>query len=174
MGEISRLRDKPCPFKVITGASAGAINGTSIAAGADDFYVSTQKLAELWGAIRAQDVFKTDAFSLGIGGVRWLKDLSIGGMLGGGGAQSLLDCSPLRNYLLKNIDFSGIGKAIAKQNLYALALSATSYYSGKSFTFIQGQKGHPLWRKSRRASLSIDITVDHVWASCAFRLSFNR
>jgi len=172
VGEIARLRDQPCPFKVVTGASAGAINGTAIAAGADNFYSATRQLAELWGSIRARDVFKTDPLSLGAGSLKWIKDLSIGGMVGGGAAQSLLDCSPLRGYLLKNINFAGIAKAIENQNLYAVAISATSYYSGKSFTFIQGQKGHPLWRKSRRASLSIDITVDQVWASCAIPIIF--
>ena len=172
MGEIPRLRNQPCPFKIITGASAGAINGTGLASRAEDFYTATQKLAELWGSLHARDVFKTDPLSLGAGSFKWIRDLSIGGMIGGGGAQSLLDSTPLRKYLLGCIDFSGIGRAISNQHLYALAISATSYYSGKSFTFIQGQKGHPLWRKSRRASLSLDITVDHVWASCAIPVIF--
>jgi NTE family protein len=173
MGEIPRLRDRPSPFPIVTGASAGAINGASIASGSDDFSSATRHVAELWGKIEAKDVFKTDPFSLGAGSARWLRDLSMGGLFGGGGgAQSLLDFSPLRNYLSKNLSFEGIGRAIDNKHLYAVAISATSYYSGKSFTFIQGQSGHPLWRKSRRASLSIPLNVDHIWASCAIPIIF--
>lgn len=29
-------------------------------------------------------------------------------------------------------------------------MSATSYHSGRSFTFVQGRPGHPVWEKSRR------------------------
>jgi NTE family protein len=172
MGELSRLRDQPSPFKIITGASAGAINAVSIASSHESFSKTTEQLAKLWSDIQAKDVFKTDSLSLGAESAKWIRDLSLGGILGGGGAQSLLDFSPLRNYLLKNIHFDGIKSAIEKQHLYAVAISATSYYSGRSFSFIQGQPGHPIWRKSRRYSLSVTLEVDHVWASCAIPIIF--
>ncbi len=172
IGEIPRFRDRPSPFPIIAGASAGAINGAGIASESDQFYDATCRLAKLWGDLEVQNVFKTDALSLGIGGMKWLQSLSLGGLIGSSGTQSFLDFSPLRAHLLKHLRFEGIKRNIEQNHLYAVAISATSYYSGKSFTFIQGQKNHPLWQKSRRVSMSTDLTVDHIWASCAIPIVF--
>jgi NTE family protein len=172
LGEIPRLKGQPSPFSIVAGASAGALNCAAIASQSDNFFEATHRLADLWGLIRFQDVFRTDAISIGYGGMRWVRDLSLGGVFGGGGAQSLLDFTPLKEHLARNLSLAGISEAIRQNHLYAVAISATSYYSGKSFTFIQGQKGHPLWEKSRRASLSVNLEIDHVWASCAIPIIF--
>jgi hypothetical protein len=37
---------------------------------------------------------------------------------------------------------------------------ATSYHSGRCFTFVQGQPGHPVWVKSRRVVLPVELTVE--------------
>jgi NTE family protein len=172
IGEIPRFRDQPCPFSIITGASAGAINGAGLASGQGSFYETTQHTANLWSQLTVGDVFKTDAWSLGFGGARWIHDLSFGGIWGGGSAQSLLDSRPLRGYLARNLDLEGISKSIEKGTLYALAISATNYYSGKSYTFIHGRPGHPMWEKSRRISVPVQISIDHIWASCAIPVVF--
>src|SRR6185369_10455358 len=62
--------------------------------------------------------------------------------------------------------------AIARGHLYALAITATSYHSGRSFTFVQGRPGHPVWAKSRRVVMPVEITADHVCASAAIPLVF--
>ena len=49
---------------------------------------------------------------------------------------------------------------------------ATSYHSGRSFTFVQGKAGHPVWAKSRRVVLPVHLTVDHVCASAAIPIVF--
>src|SRR4051794_15230082 len=108
IGEIPRLKNNPSPFSIVAGASAGAINGAWIAAGSEDFSQTTEKLANLWATLQVKNVFKVDPISLSMGSARWLRDLSLGGIMGGGGAQSLLDFSPLRNHLMKNISFDGI------------------------------------------------------------------
>ena len=51
-------------------------------------------------------------------------------------------------------------------------MSATSYHSGRSFTFVQGRPGHPVWQKSRRVVLPVELTIDHVCASAAIPLVF--
>ena len=51
--------------------------------------------------------------------------------------------------------------------LYAVAVTATSYHSGRSFTFVQGRPGHPVWVKSRRVVLPVTLTHRHVLASSA-------
>ena len=66
----------------------------------------------------------------------------------------------------------GIAAGIARGHLHALAITATSYHSGRSYTFIQGRPGHALWRKSRRVTLSMPITADHVYASAAIPIVF--
>lgn len=173
LGEIPALRDRPSPFSVIAGASAGAINGAMVAASSAAFSDGVHRLAELWADLTAGRVFRADPLALGIGGARWLRDLSLGGLIGGGNIQSLLDASPLRELLASHLPLDGIGAAIRAGHLYAVAVSATSYHSGKSFTFIQGRKGHPLWLKSRRVALPVELTVDHVCASASIPILFS-
>jgi NTE family protein len=172
IGELRAWRDRPSPFAIVTGASAGALNGTTIAAASDDLLTGTRHLAQLWSDLSVTDVFRTDAFSIGFGGMRWLRDFSLGGLIGGGTVQSLLDAAPLRRFLVRHLPLAPISTAIERGQLYALAISATSYHSGKSFTFIQGRPGHPMWLKSRRVALAVELTLDHVLASAAIPIIF--
>ena len=66
----------------------------------------------------------------------------------------------------------GIADAIARGHLYAVAVTATSYHSGRSFTFVQGRPGHPVWTKSRRVVLPAVLTHRHVLASSAIPILF--
>lgn len=172
IGEISRLQAQGNPFPIIGGASAGAINGSAIAAGSDEFSRATHLLAELWSKLKPSDVFRCDMVSQAHNSLVWLLDLSLGGALGGGNARSLLDATPLRHYLKSHLDCTRIQDNIRRGNLYALAISATNYSSGKSYLFIQGAKGHPMWNRSRRVTLATKITVDHICASAAIPLVF--
>src|SRR5262249_42787038 len=45
-------------------------------------------------------------------------------------------------------------------------------HSGRSFTFVQGRPGHPVWHKSRRVVLPVELTLDHVCASAAIPIVF--
>jgi len=172
LGEIRVLRRRPSPFAIIAGASAGAINGAMVAATSGDFAGGTQRLAQLWSDLSVHDVFRSDPIALGRGGLRWLRDLALGGLIGGGTVQSLLDASPLRAHIAEHLPADGISKAIRAGHLYAVAVSATSYHSGKSYTFIQGKPGHPVWIKSRRVSLAVELTLDHILASAAIPIVF--
>ena len=172
IGEIKRVRSAGNPFPIIGGASAGAINGAALAAGSDDFAAATEILARFWSAIRPSDIFRTDALSQARNSLTWIVDLSFGGILGGGNAQSLLDATPLRHFLSNNIDCARIQLNINRGRLYALAISATNYNSGKSYLFIQGKKGHPIWERVRRVTLATRITIDHLCASAAIPLVF--
>ena len=167
IGEIRALRGRPSPFAIVTGASAGAINGATIAAGTADFHEATRLLAKLWSELQVRDVFRADAISLGWNGFRLLTDLSIGALTGGAGMRSLLDASPLRPFLARHLALDGIADSIRAGQLYALAVTATSYHSGRSFTFIQGRPGHPLWTRSRRITLPVTLTLEHICASAA-------
>ena len=78
----------------------------------------------------------------------------------------------LRQFLAAHLDTSRIQDNIRRGYLYALAISATNYNSGKSYLFIQGAKGHPMWNRSRRVTLATKITTDHICASAAIPLVF--
>ena len=172
IGELRALRKSPCPFEIIAGASAGAINGATIAATSASFREGTQSLARLWSELTVADVFKADALSLARSGATLLRDLALGAILGAGHTPSLLDASPLRRLLERSLTLHGIGESIQAGRLYAVAVTATSYHSGKCFTFIQGRPGHPLWSKSRRVTLSVQLTLDHILASAAIPIIF--
>lgn len=172
IGEIPALRRRPSPFRIIAGASAGAINGSMIAALADDVSEATAALTTIWTRLAVRDVFRPDLLSFAVNGLRLLADLGLGGLIGGGRVQSLLDTSPLRGFLGAVLPLDGIGESIRKGHLYAIAVTATSYHSGRSFTFIQGRPGHPLWLKSRRVTLPVELTIDHICASAAIPIVF--
>ncbi len=170
--EIPVFRSGPSPFPIIAGASAGAINGAALASSSSNFAEAAAQLARLWSQLRFEDVFRTDARALARTGVLLALDMALGGLIGGGRSESLVDSSPLQGFLSRNLPLDGIAKAIDKGDLYAVAITATGYHSGKAFTFVQGRPGHPLWNKSRRVALATTLTVDHVRASSSIPIVF--
>lgn len=172
VGEIKRIQAHGNPFPVIGGASAGAVNGSALASGCDDFALATRVLAEMWAGLRPSDVFHCDFVSQAHNSLTWMLDLSFGGITGGGHARSLLDATPLRHFLNRHLDCDRIQANIKCGNLYALAISATNFNSGKSYLFIQGAKGHPTWQRVRLVTVSTKITVDHICASAAIPMIF--
>jgi NTE family protein len=172
IGEIPSLRAKPSPFRIIAGASAGAINGSMLAALAGNFGEATTLLAGVWARLTVRDVFRPDLFAMMANGVRLVADLTLGGLVGAGRVRSLLDTAPLHGFLESTLPLEGVAEAIRRGHLYALAVTATSYHSGRSFTFIQGRPGHPLWLKARRVTLPVELTLDHVCASAAIPIVF--
>jgi NTE family protein len=172
IGEIKRIRTRGNPFAIVGGSSAGAINGGALAAGSDDFSSCTETLARLWSGLKPSDIFRCDVLTQAQNSLTWILDLSFGGVAGGGNAHSLLDATPLRHFLAAHLHCDLIEANIKRGFLYALAVSATNYNSGKSYLFIQGKKGHPMWNRSRRVTLATKITVDHICASAAIPLVF--
>src|SRR6185369_1195038 len=147
IAELASLRGRPSPFAIVTGASAGAINGTMLAAHSADFAEGAKLMAQLWSELDMGQVFRTDPASLTLGGLRWIRDLSLGGLITAPGARSLLDTTPLRALIARTVPFARIRDAIRDGHLYAVAISATSYHSGRTFTFVQGWPDHPVWVK---------------------------
>ena len=172
IGELPSLRGGASPFAIVTGASAGAINGMFLAARSRELEAAVRNLTELWAHLSVSQVFRTDLASLGCVSMRWLRDLSLGGILGGGSVSSLLDTTPLYELLRDGLHLEGIGESIAAGDLFAAAVSATSYHSGRSFTFVQGRPGHPVWARARRVALATEITHEHVSASAAIPIVF--
>jgi NTE family protein len=132
----------------------------------------TTVIAKLWSGLQPSDIFRCDVASQAATSLAWILDLSFGAILGGNNAHSLLDATPLRHFLNPHVDCDRIDANIKQGHIYALTVSATNYTSGKSYLFIQGKKGYPMWNRSRRVTLATAITVDHVCASAAIPLVF--
>jgi len=172
IGELKRVRTQGNPFPIIGGASAGAINGAALATGCHDFAAATKILAEVWATLKPSDIFHCDVLSQMRNSITWIVDLSFGAVLGGGNARSLLNATPLRHFLSKHLDCDRTQENIKRGHLYALAIPATNYNSGKGYLFIQGKKGHPMWNRIRLVTIATKITVDHVCASSAIPFVF--
>jgi len=172
IGELREIESRGNPFPLIGGSSAGAVNGSALASGCDDFLGVTRTLAEMWANLRPSDVFHCDLLSQAHNSLTWILDLSFGGITGGGHARSLLDATPLRHFLNRHLACDRIQGNIKRGDLYALAISATNFNSGKSYLFIQGAKGHPIWQRVRLVTVPTKITVDHVCASAAIPMIF--
>ena len=172
IAEIKTLQRGPSPFQIIAGASAGAINGATLACHQSNLRQGAETLAALWGALTFDKVIRYDMPALASTARKIAMDMALGGLIGGGRLEALMNTAPLRAFLGSHMDFSGIADAVGRGDLYALAITATGYHSGKSYTFIEGAEGHPSWNKSRRVALSTAITLEHVCASAAIPLVF--
>src|ERR1039457_1376509 len=172
IGELKRARTLGNPFPIMGGASAGAINGAALATGCDDFALASERIADAWATLEPSEIFHCCLLSQARNSLTWMLDLSLGGIMGGGNARSLLDATPLHHFLTRHLDCDRIQENIKRGNLYALAISATNYNSGRSYLFIQGKKGHPMWKRIRLVTVATKITVDHVCASSAIPMVF--
>jgi NTE family protein len=172
LSELPALRDRPSPFAIVAGASAGAINGTLVAARSERFADAAGEVAGVWSNLRAEQVFRSDLPALAWRGATLARDFLLGGLLGHTVTHGLLDTAPLEALLAGVFPPRGIAAAIRRGDLYAVAVSATSYHSGRSYTFVQGRAGHPVWQKSRRVVLPVTLTHRHVLASGAIPIVF--
>lgn len=161
------------PFSIYTGISAGAINAGFLACGADDFCLSARKLGDLWGSLTSDQIFKTDAVSLGKIGLKWMGELSLGGMSGTTPGRSLLDTEPLSELIRNNCNFSKIRKHIDSGDLHAVAVTALDYKTSTTISFIQGNDTVKPWARSRRQSERIEqLKTEHIMASSAIPILF--
>lgn len=159
-------------FDIYTGVSAGAINASFLAAGADEFSMASKDLVDLWSQLTSDQIFYSDISSIGKIGFNWMKSVSVGAMAGAVPGQALLDTAPLRKLIQERLPFAKIQNNIDRGSLKALAITALDYQSSAAITFVQGQEDIPDWEKSRRRSEKSQITADHVMASSAIPLLF--
>jgi NTE family protein len=172
IAEIPSLRDGPSPFSIVTGASAGAINGSALAARASDFGDAGIDIARLWSELSVEKVFRSDIPSLVGTGAALARDFVLGSLTGSTITTGVFDTSPLADMMKTVFPPRGIANAISRGHLYAVAVTATSYHSGRSYTFVQGRPGHPVWSKSRRVVLPAVLTHRHVLASSSIPILF--
>jgi NTE family protein len=164
-------RGAPNPFDVISGTSAGAINSVVLASKARRFSVAVAELERVWSRFRCHHVYRTDNRTMLMSSLHWLAAIVLGGFLVGT-PRSLLDNSPLRALLSRNIRFPRIQAAIDDGWLEAVAVTAASYDSARSTSFFQASGEADAWSRTRRLGLKTSLHLDHLMASIAVPLIF--
>jgi NTE family protein len=173
LGAIRELLPKPAgnPFPIICGTSAGAINAAALACFAEDFGRGVGYLQDTWRNFHADHVYRADALGIGLSGLNWLSALMFGWLFRHS-PRSLLDNTPLRRLLERNLDFGRIDAAIRSGALYAVSITASGYQSGHSISFFQADEAAETWKRTHRAGARTRIGVDHLLASSAIPFIF--
>jgi len=161
----------PCPFPIICGTSAGAVNAAVLATDADDFRRAVRRLMTVWKNIHVDRVYRADPVGAIHNSARWIGTVLTGGVFNVKPI-SLLDNTPLKQMLERDLDFSAIERHIGAGHLSAFSVTCSGYSSGQSVTFYQGQPGVEGWKRARRIGLAMTIQPEHVLASSALPFIF--
>jgi len=157
------------PFPIVCGTSAGGINAATLAVYADDFTRGVGNLLEVWEHMRCEQIYRTDFPHILRSGARWLSAMML---LSRHNPISLLDNSPLREMLRRNLDFGRIQENIDTGSLYAVCVTASGYTSGQSVSFFQGGSGLEGWERNQRIGAAVPLNLDVLLASAALPFIF--
>ena len=163
------------PFQIIAGTSAGAINAAALACRSDNFQEAVAQLVNVWENFHAEQVYRSDLLGVVRTGARWLSLLSIGWMVRRSmrlRPRSMLDNTPLRSLLERMIDGTRLARALEHGHLRALAVSASSYTSGRHVTFYQSLYNYEIAAKLQRIYVHCPVTLEHLLASSAIPFVF--
>jgi NTE family protein len=159
------------PFGIISGTSAGAINSVVLAAKARRYRVAVAELERVWAHFRCEHVFRTGNLSMLLSSLQWLGAMVTGGTLVRM-PKSLLDNTPLRKLLSRNVRFPRISHGIDQGWLEAVSVTAAGYSSARSTSFFQAAPQHDAWSRTRRIGVRDCIHLDHLMASIAVPMIF--
>jgi NTE family protein len=159
-------------FPILTGASAGAINVAYLAAHPGTLSEAIQGLKGHWSRLTADVIYgaRTPTFVRLL--ARWLEGLALGRRDSSPGGRGVFDTRGLRAFLAQAIDFGGIEANLSRGRLRAVGLTATSYATGRTVTYVQGGADAPLWQRSNRTAVRTQLSLDHLMASSAIPLIF--
>jgi NTE family protein len=99
----------------------------------------------------------------------------MGSLLTGGAMgppKSLLDNSPLRSLLARVTDFDAVRAHVARGELRALALCATSYYTARSVSFFEAETTVSEWSRAQRHGERVPLSLDYLMASLGIPFLF--
>ena len=168
---LSQLWPRPeWPFPIIVGTSAGAVAASILAANVTRWHQSITEIEDVWANFQVQQVFRSDAGAMLKAGARWLGSLFTGGALGP--PRSLLDNSPLRDLLTRVTDFDAIRVNVARGDLHALALCATSYFTARSVSFFEADTTVSEWSRAQRHGERVPLNLDYLMASLSIPFLF--
>ncbi len=163
--------DAPCPFEVLVGTSAGALNAAAIGARAHSLREAVESLEEVWSNFRVQQVMQADSLTMLRSGLHWMVSLLSAGWIAKP-PRSLFDTSPLHRLLARVVPLDQIPAQIAAGRLHALAVATTSYTTGQAVAFYDGTDDIEDWHRVRRAGRRRRIDLDVLMASAAIPFIF--
>ncbi|HEX4600674.1 MAG TPA: patatin-like phospholipase family protein [Gemmatimonadales bacterium] len=174
VGVLSAITERApgLTFPIVTGVSAGAINAMYLAAHQGSWVEAVRALRQRWSQLTSDRVFRLPLWPIARALVQGFAQAVFGGHRSAAAVRGLVDLDPLREFLCANIDFTGIDANIAAGRLRAAALSATSYASGETVTFVAGPPEVAVWRRALRHAVRCQLTADHVMASAALPILF--
>ena len=158
------------PFPIIVGTSAGAVSASILASNVTRWHQSVGEIERVWANFHVAEVFRSDAAAMIRAGARWMGSLFTGGMIGP--PKSLLDNSPLRELLSKVTDFDAIRANVARGDLRALALCATSYFTARSVSFFEAETTISEWSRAQRHGERVPLSLDYLMASLGIPFLF--
>ena len=167
--------DQGNPFPIITGTSAGAINASALACGADDFDAAVRRIVQVWSNFSADQVYRADSLGVLRTGASWLTLLSLGWLLAKWRRlkpRSLLNNRPLLHLLQTMVPLERMHELVRDGHVQALAVTASSYTSGEHVTFFEGAENLAPWTRSQRYAVHDRITHQHLLASSAIPFVF--
>lgn len=160
---------------IVTGVSAGAINAAYLASQVAEFRDKAETLARLWAGLTTDQIFRVDIASLARNVLSWGARLFMGQASRHIQARSLVDTSPLcamLDHLLQPVhrQLPGIARNLVHGGLKAVAVTASSYSTGQSVTWVQGDPPAPA--HGQRKFMRCKLRIDHILASAALPLLF--
>jgi NTE family protein len=180
-GVLARLGEAKLLSKVriVTGVSAGAINGAFLANHPDGLDRAALELADMWCNLRTPRVLSSSPLGLFGNVARWSSQLLSGGAIPLRAPEALLDTAPLGELLRMHLgkgeeELAGIQRNIMAGRIDSFAITTTNYNTARAVTFAQQ---HPLlpaveWYRPYREGRTARLTVDHILASAAIPVLF--
>ena len=168
---LSHIHPRPdWPFPIIVGTSAGAVSASILAGNVARWHESVSEIEKVWANFRVHHVFRSDPAAMLKAGARWLGSAMTGGAMGP--PKSLLDNSPLRELLSRVTNFDAIREGVARGELRALALCATSYFTARSVSFFEAATTVSEWSRAQRHGERVPLSLDYLMASLSIPFLF--
>lgn len=156
---------------LVAGVSAGAANAVAVAS-LGSLQEAVAALREGWQRLNSEEIF--DTFPSG-------RTYSVLGCVNElirrtGSSQAafagLFDDRPIRRFVCSCARFSGLDASVSSGRLHAVALTASSYDSGKSVTFFQGRPTLEAWSGDHGSGVATMLSLNHIMASGAIPILF--
>jgi NTE family protein len=160
-----------CPFEVLVGTSAGAINAASLAARAGNFRDAVSWLEQIWAGFHVDQVMRADPATTVRASLHWVLSVVFGGWLLPP-PRSLLDTSPMRGLLLRAVPPGRIAQSVAAGHIRAVAVATTSYSTGQAVAYFEAAPEVREWSRVRRAGVRRSIDIEVLMASSAIPFIF--
>ncbi|OZC04676.1 hypothetical protein BSZ36_09380 [Rubricoccus marinus] len=160
--------------RILTGVSAGGLNAAFLANNSEMAYGdAVERLIQIWREIRADEVFDLGGPGVMSSIAQFMRRPDEIEPPARGG---ILNTAPLHAFVERHLGpigepIRGIQNAVDSGALHAFALTTTSYTTGQSVTWVQGDGFEP-WDRPMRRAVRTHIQPEHVLASAALPFFF--